>query len=457
MTRYSAVVTTGIYCRPGCGARPSPENVRHFSLPAAAEAAGYRACLRCRPYRTEASTSWTGPELVCRAVQLILDGTLDGETENALAERLFVSARHLRRLFQQHLGVTPDQLARSSRTHFARRLLDDTDLAIRDIAFASGFGSVRQLNRACRNVFRATPRELRARRSVRDRFVADGGLTLRLPFQHPLDWEWMLEYFQARAIAGVESVSHGTYKRTALIDGDPGVLELSLGGPDHLLLRAHLPHWEGLIHVARRARRIFNLDWDVEGSTRHLDADPVVGPLMRGRPGIRPPGTWDPFETGVSAIIGEQASVGEASTIAARIVERHGTRVPGLHPLGLTHLFPTPETLVSADLSGIGIPSACGAAITSFARAVRDRDIRLDRGDRLEDLTASIVAIRGLGPGTSQYLALRMGEPDAFTATDLGLRRWHPGGSPVPQSDAERWRPWRAQAASYLWLANREN
>lgn len=452
----AAVVTTGIYCRPGCGARPSPQNVRHYLLPAAAEAAGYRACLRCRPYRTESPTIRTGPELVCRAVRLILDGALDGKAEDDLASRLFISARHLRRLFLQHLGVTPDQLARSSRTHFARRLLDDTDLTIAEIAFAAGFGSVRQLNRACQDLFHASPKALRARRRVSDRLVADGGLLLRLPFRPPLDWPALLGYFEARAIAGVEYVSDGIYRRTVAIDGDPGVLEVSLGGPDHLLLRAHLPHWEGLIHLVRRARRIFNLDYDVEGATRHLDADPIVGPLIRVRPGLRPPGTWDPFETGVRAILGQRISLGGANTIAARLVEQYGAPVPGLQAMDLTSLFPEPSTLASADLSGLGLSAARAAAVSAFARAVADSNLTLDRAARLDQLATSIMAIRGLGPWTAHYLALRMGEPDAFPASDLGLRRAVSSGPLMEARDVERvaecWRPWRAQAATALWL-----
>jgi AraC family transcriptional regulator of adaptative response / DNA-3-methyladenine glycosylase II len=389
-------------------------------------------------------------------VHLILDGALDGRTEHDLGARLFVSSRHLRRLFLQHLGVTPDQLARSSRTHFARRMLDDTDLTIADIAFAAGFGSVRQLNRACRDVFRATPKELRARRRKSDRLVADGGLLLRLPFQPPLDWEAMLDYFEPRAIAGVESVSEGSYRRTVMIDGDPGVLQLSLGGPDHLLLRAHLPHWDGLIHLVRRSRRIFNLDCDIESSTRHLDPDPIVGPLMRARPGVRPPGTWDPFETGVRAIVGQQVGILAANAITARIVDRYGTPVPGLQALGLAHLFPEPSKLATADLGGLGLSPARAAAVNAFARAVVDFDIRLDRSSRLEQFSASITAIRGLGPWTAQYLALRMGEPDAFPAVDRGLRSSLSEGPPVAPREMERvaecWRPWRAHAAAYLWL-----
>ncbi|MBA3727902.1 MAG: helix-turn-helix domain-containing protein, partial [Actinobacteria bacterium] len=349
-----------------------------------------------------------------------------------------------------------------ARAHFARRLLDDTDLTIADISFASGFGSVRQLNRACRELFRAAPRELRARRRSTDRLVADGGLALRLPFQPPLDWEAMLSYFEARAINGVESVSGGTYQRTVVIDGDPGVLELSSGGHDHLLLRAHLPHWEGLIHVAQRARRIFNLDADIEAASEKLQSDPIIGPPMIARPGVRVPGTWDPFETGVRAIIGQQVSVRGAGTITARVVERHGTVVPGLQGLGLTHLFPSPAALSTADLGGLGLTSARAAAIRAFARAVADQAVRFDRGSGLNQFIESVTNIPGLGPWTAHYLALRIGESDAFPATDLGLRRSlsTAGGQPVAPREAERvaecWRPWRAQAAIHLWLGLQE-
>jgi AraC family transcriptional regulator, regulatory protein of adaptative response / DNA-3-methyladenine glycosylase II len=333
-----AVVTTGIYCRPECSAKPRPENVRRLPSAAAAEAAGYRACLRCRPYRSPYLVSWTHPELVCRAVRMILDGALDGSTESVLSARLGVSARHLRRLFLRHLGVTPDGLARSARTHLARRLLDDTDLTVLEIAFAAGFGSVRQLNRDCREVFRMAPRELRARRRARDRLVADGGLLLRLPFVGPLDWEGMLAYLDARAIPGVEHVSGGSYRRTILVGGDPGVLELERGGDDHLIARVHLPHWEELVHICAQARRIANLDLDPLEPAGALLDDPAVGPLVRARPGLRPPGTWDGFETGVRAIIGNGVTVANANAIAGRVAThlwlRCDTRPTALEPAG---------------------------------------------------------------------------------------------------------------------------
>jgi AraC family transcriptional regulator, regulatory protein of adaptative response / DNA-3-methyladenine glycosylase II len=457
-TGFQAVVTTGIYCRPGCPARPSPANVERFALAAAAEAAGFRACMRCRPYRLVTPLGVAGPELVCRAVQLILDGALDGGTEPVMAQRLGVSARHLRRMFRAHLGVTPDQLARSRRAHFARRLLDDTDLSHTDIAFASGFGSVRQLNRACLDVFRATPTELRARRRRSDRLVADGGLTMRLPFEEPLDWDAMLSYFAARAIPGVESVRDGVYRRTVDVDGDPGVLELLHNG-DGVMLRAHLPHWHGLIHVVQRARRMLGLDADQAGANRHLATDRELGPLVSGRPGLRVPGTWDPFETGVRAILGQQVSVAGASTLARRVVERHGTPVSGLTDFGLTHTFPAAPVLVGAHLAGIGMPGARAEAVRTFAAAVVDGDIRLDRSVDLDALVASISARPGLGPWTAEYIALRLGEPDAFPTGDLGLRRAVGNGSgPVTAralaARAEPWRPWRALAAVHLWSAD---
>src|SRR5262245_39018063 len=458
---FAAVVTTGIYCRPGCGGRPRSDNVRRYPLAAAAEAAGFRACFQCRPYRWPQSVAWTRPELVCRAVRLIRDGALDGATEADLGARLGVSPRHLRRLFKAHVGVTPDGLARSARAHFARRLLDDTDLTITEIAYAAGFGSLRQFNRACREVFRESPRELRARRRKADRLVADGGLLLRLPFSGPLDWETMAAYFAARAIPGVEQVSGETYRRTVVVGDDPGVLELSAGGDDHLLLRAHLPHWEELVHVVQGSRRIASLDFELNEPASHLAADPTIGPLLEARPGLRPPGTWDPFETGVRAIIGQQVTLAHANAIAGRLVERLGTEVAGLEPLGLTHTFPSAGTLAGADLGGLGLTPARARAISLFAGAVAEDSVRLDRSIGLDRLITSITALDGLGPWTAHYLALRLGEPDACPTTDLGLRRSLPRHAPQAAAAAlddlaEGWRPWRALAATHLWIADQE-
>ena len=401
--------------------------------------------------------TWTAPELVCRAVRLILDGALDRGSEDELGARLGVSPRHLRRLFGAHLGVTPDGLARSARVHFARRLLDDTDLTVTEIAFAAGFGSLRQFNRACREVFRESPRMLRARRRKADRLVADGGLLLRLTFQGPLDWAAMLAHFAARAIPGIEHVSGQTYRRVVVIGDHPGVLELSPGGGDHLLLRAHLPHWDELVHVVQRARRIASLDVDLDEAARRLAEDATIGPLVRARPGVRPPGTWDPFETGVRAIIGRETTHVEANAIAGRLADCFGTSVPGLERLGLARTFPSATTLAVADLTSLGLTREHACAVRSFAQAVAQDAVRLDRSASLDALIGSITALDGLDSWTAHYVALRLGEPDACPTADLALRRALPRharqlaaafGDP-----AERWRPWRALATTHLWIA----
>jgi len=409
VTTYSAVRTTGIYCRPGCGAKPRAENVRTFEQPAAAEAAGYRACLRCRPYRVAGTVPDEAPEIVCRAVQLIIAGALDDGNEAVLGTRLGVSARHLRRMFHEHLGVTPDQFARSRRAHFARRMLDDTDLAIADIAFASGFGSLRQFNRAMRDIFRATPKELRDRRRRADRLAADGGLVLRLPFTPPYDWDAMAELLGQRAIPGVESVVDNTYRRTIMLDGEPGMLEIGPGGADHLLLRAHLPYWEGVIHVVARAARLVGVDIDPVVGRAELAEDPVLGPLVRERPGVRVPGVWTPFEVAVATTEGRGA--------AGELAARYGVPVPGLDH-GLTHVFPSAELLAETD-----------EPVAELAKAM-----------------AAGEEPHGIDASAAQYIALRQGVRDAFPAADPAVRR------ACVAADPGRWRPWRSLATVHLQL-----
>ncbi len=452
---YTGVRTTGIYCRPGCGGRPHAENTTAYRSAAAAEAAGLRACFQCRPYRVSDLEDWVdGPELVCRAVRLVIDGYLDLRTETELAAHIGVSARHLRRLFAEQVGATPDQVARSRRAHFARRLLDDTDLSLTDIAFAAGFGSVRQFNRTMQDTFRSSPRDLRARRRKADRLTADGGLALRLPFAAPLDWAALLEWFGRRAVDGVEVVDGETYRRTILVDGEPGVIEVTRGGEDHLLLRAHLPYWEGLIHVVQQVRRMFGLDHEPATDDRFA-SDPTLALLVAERPGLRVPGSWDGFEVGVRAILGQQVTVTGARTLAGRLVHQLGTLVPGLQELGLTHTFPAAAVVADGDLKGVGLTGARITALGAFASAVRDGEVRLDGSVSLEDFVASVVDLPGLGDWTAQYLALRLGEADAFPAGDLGLRKALANGT-VPtarevEQRAEAWRPWRASAAIHLW------
>jgi AraC family transcriptional regulator, regulatory protein of adaptative response / DNA-3-methyladenine glycosylase II len=459
-TTFSAVVTTGIYCRDGCTAHPSPRNVRTYQYAAAAEAAGFRACLRCRPYRSPGPDPWIGnSELVCRAVRLVLDGALDGSTEQELAARVGVSARHLRRLFQEHVGATPDEVARSRRAHFARRLLDETDLPVATVGFAAGFSSVRQMNRVMREVFRDTPSALRQRRHKRDRLVADGGLDLRLAFRPPLAWDAMVARLARHACPGVEAVEPDVYRRTIEIDGHPGVIELHRPvEPDHLRLRVHLPRWEGLIHVVQQARRVFDLDADPVPVDDVLRADPWLASSVADCPGMRPGSAWDPFEAAVRVVLGQQVGVQHANTFAGRLVAQFGQPVPGLEAFCLTHLFPDAATVAKADLDALGLTRARADTVQQLAAAVATGDVVLDGARGLGATVQSLQSIPGIGTWTAHCIAMACGERDAFPAGDLGLRRGASNGGPlVPAAEleahAEAWRPWRAYAAAHLWRA----
>jgi AraC family transcriptional regulator, regulatory protein of adaptative response / DNA-3-methyladenine glycosylase II len=433
VSTFSAVVTTGIYCRDGCVAGPPrAENVRTFEHPAAAEVAGFRACLRCRPYRVAGAVAWDAPELVCRAVRLILDGVLDAGSEADLGRRLGLSSRHLRRLFHEHLGLTPDQLARSRRAHFARRMLDDTDATIADVAFASGFGSLRQFNRTMREIFRFAPQDLRSRRRRADRIAADGGLAMRLPVPRDFEWHTAVVGLERDAIPGVESVDDGTYRRTITLDGAPGMLEVRSAG-DQLVVHAHLPFWEGLIHVMERVRRMLGLDFDLGPAVEHLAADPVLGPLIRARPGLRVPGAWGPFEAAVRVIIGQRHS--DPQPLMGRLATTLGPPVPGL-PYGLSHTFPAAPTVAGADLRAVGLPARVAAPVGAFAKSVVDGAVRLDGSVSLDVLIAALTCVTGIDATTAQHIAMRLGERDAFPLPDAAA--------------AEGWRPWRALAATHL-------
>ncbi|MPZ51648.1 MAG: helix-turn-helix domain-containing protein [Acidimicrobiia bacterium] len=376
MTEIVGVKTTGIYCLSSmCSGRPKPSNARRFTTAAAAEAAGLRPCHMCRPYRQDLMSTWVGTELICRAIRTILDGALHGGTEEELGAVLGVSARHLRRRFIEEVGVTPSQLARSSRAHFARRLIDDTDLTMTEIAFASGFGSVRQFNRTMSEIFREPPSKLRNRRRRTDRLVADGGLVVRMPHHPPLDIGVMMTSLRNQEIPGVESVSGGWYRRTVTIGNHAGVIEIGPGDiDDDLLLRLHLPHWEGLIHHVRRARRIVGLDHDhLTDGIRSRDAAVC-------RPGSVEvvPGTWDPFENSVREIVDRYHPKGPTEAVMGSLVSHLGEFVPGLGVLGLTHLFPTPRSLMRADELDIGLSRQGAAALSRFARSVENGSVKLD-------------------------------------------------------------------------------
>jgi AraC family transcriptional regulator of adaptative response / DNA-3-methyladenine glycosylase II len=458
-SRVSAVTTTGIYCRAGCPGRPKGRNVLGFDTSVAAEAAGFRPCLRCRPDRLPpVSTVDGGPGVIERALLLISEGTLDNGREEELAARLHMSARQLRRLFLQHLGATPSFVARSRRAHFARRLLDESDMAMTRIAFAAGFSSVRQMNRVVRDTFHLTPSALRKRRFRSDRLVADGGLPLRLPYEGPLAFDAMLAFLRPRAIPGVEAVGPDTYRRSITTCGNPGAIELrDASDGRHLILLAHLPTYDALIDDVARSRRIFALDRNPETWLPTLLRDPMLAPLIAAAPGLRPPGAWDRFEVAVRVIIGQGISVATATTLAGRLVEALGTPVPGLGDLGLSHVFPSAQQVADAPLSKLaatGLTEQRAIAVRGLAAAYAGGRVALEPTMPLDDFVRALCELPGIGPWTAQFIALRAaGHLDAFPSDDLGLRRAFAerGEASDLAAHAERWRPYRAVAAMHLW------
>ncbi len=455
---FVGVRTTGVFCRPVCPARtPKRGNVRFFACAAAAQADGFRPCRRCRPETSPGTPAWLGSSaLVSRGLRLIAEGGLDEGPIDAFAERLGVGARQLRRLFARHLGASPGSIARARRVHFARRLIDETVLPMAEVAFSSGFKSIRDFNFAVRATFGRSPRELRANRSRRAA-GSDGDLVVKLPYRPPLDFPAMLRFLRPRAIPGVESVGDADYRRTIEVGGAAGAIELRpVAGEAQLAMRVRLPSYEGLIRVVERARRIFDLGADPLQIASHLRRSPLLVARLERSPGLRVPGAWDGFELAVRAVLGQQVSVKGASTLAGRLVRAFGKPVEGCAE-GLSHLFPRPEALAEADLSRIGLPSARAEALRSLARAVATGGLRLDAPQGLDEAVARLRALPGVGEWTAHYVAMRaLGEPDAFPASDLGLRHALGRGDAAPsarelQRIAEAWRPWRAYAAMLLW------
>jgi AraC family transcriptional regulator, regulatory protein of adaptative response / DNA-3-methyladenine glycosylase II len=454
MGQVNCVTTTGIYCLPTCSASPRSDHVVSFSSAAAAEASGFRACLRCRPYRSFEPARWSDPELVCRATRLIFDGVLDEGKEAELAARLGISARHLRRLFLNHLGVTPSGLARSARAHLARQLLDDTDLSIAHIAFATGFGSLRQFNRVIRELFRANPAALRAKRRRSDRLVADGGLLMRVYFEGPLDWGGLLHELARRAIPGVEFVDHDAYRRVIEVHGDTGAIELRLDDANALLLRAHLPHWDGLLHIVQAARRLAGVDADAQDAIAVLAKDLAIGPLVKARPGLRVPGAWDPYEAAVRAVVAEGQTSLATRAALGRFVERLGVAVGGLSQMGLHLRFPSPEAVLAGDLNGLGLGEPAEIAIRNLTVAVRSGAVDLRGYADHEELVGSLLTVDGVTSGISHRIAFELGARDAMPLSEREVASALERIGAQPEGQVQRapdaWRPWRALAAMHL-------
>ena len=453
---FTAVRTTKIYCRPSCPARtPFRKNVEFLPTAAAAQRAGYRACKRCRPDTSPGSPEWDPRgDVVARAMRLIADGVVDRDGVGGLARRLAYSERQINRLLMAEVGAGPLALARAQRAQSARVLIETTDLTFADVAFASGFSSIRQFNDTIREVFAVTPTALRHHRNI----VAEPGtVTVRLAARTPFDGAGLLAFLALRAVNGVEEVVDGSYRRSLDLPHGTGVITVT-PAEDHVVGAFRLDDLRDLNAAVARTRRLFDLDADPSSVNAALGRDPVLKALIKARPGLRVPGHPDGTELVTRAVIGQQVSVAGARTIAARLAQRFGKPLDA--PTGsITHLFPDAAAIAAVPATELPMPRARGDALGNIAAAIADGEITIDPGADRDELRGQLVALPGIGPWTAEYVLMRaVGDPDAFMPTDLGVRHAFTahGLDAKPRAvlaRAEAWRPWRAYANTHLWAS----
>ena len=475
---FTAVLTTGIYCRPSCPVvPPKPQNMRFYPSAAAAQQAGFRACKRCRPDASPGSPEWNErADLVARAMRFIADGVVDRNGVAGLAARLGYSVRQVERQLLAELGAGPLALARAQRAQTARLLIETTSLAMGDIAFAAGFPSIRTFNDTVRDVFAMPPTELRRRaaRSGRKATAAgrsgagpasgDGSasslavISLRLPFRQPMLPDNLFGHLVATAIPGVEEWRDGTYRRTLRLPNGPGIASLR-PGPEYIACQLALTDLRDLTMAICRCRRLLDLDADPVAVADQLSADEVLAPLVAKAPGRRVPRSVDAAEMAVRAVIGQQVSTAAAQTHGARLAARHGEELDDQSG-GLSRLFPDMAVLAETDMAALAMPASRRQSVLALTRAVASGTLDLGAGADWEAARNVLAALPGVGPWTVEIVAMRgLGDPDAFTPTDLGVRQ-AAAAAGLPASPAalikraERWRPWRAYAVQYLWATS---
>jgi AraC family transcriptional regulator, regulatory protein of adaptative response / DNA-3-methyladenine glycosylase II len=457
---YTAVRTTGIYCRPSCPARtPAARNVEFHPTAAAAQAAGFRACKRCLPDATPGSPEWdVAADVAGRAMRLISDGVVDRGGVDALAARVGYTPRHLSRLLTAELGAGPLALARARRAQTARVLIETTDLQFAEIAFAAGFASIRQFNDTIREVYALSPTELRGRRG--GAHPSTGTVTMRLAVRTPYAGRDLLAFLALRAVPGVETAGEGWYARTLALPHGTGTVRLDIGDHDEpgqtafVLATFALDDLRDTTAGVERVRRLLDADCDPIAVDEVLGRDPLLGPLVAARPGLRVPGHVDGNEIAVRAVLGQQVTVGAARTIAGRLTAELGK--PVARPDGgLTHLFPDVATLASLDPLDLPMPRSRGRALIALCAALAEGEVVLDRGAGRDDTRRALLALPGIGPWTADYIAMRaLGDPDVFLPADTGTRDAVTllGRDPMAAGTlAQPWRPWRSYAQAHLW------
>ncbi len=454
---FTAVLTTRIYCRPSCPVvPPKPEHMRFYPSAAAAQQAGFRACKRCRPDASPGSPEWdVRADVVARAMRLISDGVIDAGGVPALASRLGYSVRQVERLLQAELGAGPLALARAQRAQTARLLIETTALPLGDVAFAAGFASIRTFNDTVREVFALTPSQLRQRAGRGDAVAAAGAIALRLPFRAPLFPDNLFGHLVATAVPGVEEWRDGAYRRTLRLPHGHGIVALR-PAPDHIGCQLALTDLRDLASAISRCRRLLDLDADPVAVGDLLGADEVLAPLVAKAPGRRVPRTVDPEEFAVRALLGQQVSTGAARTHAGRLAARLGEQVADSGG-GLTRLFPAMPALAAAGQDAVAMPRSRRASFAALTAALAEGKIDLSVGADWTEARLRLGQLPGIGDWTVQVIAMRgLGDPDAFTAGDLGVRTAArelglPATPAALAGRAAAWRPWRAYATQYLW------
>lgn len=453
---FTAVLTTRIYCRPSCPVvPPKVENMRFYPSAAAAQQAGFRACKRCRPDASPGSPEWNDrADLVARAMRLIADGVVDTDGVPGLAAQLGYSVRQVQRQVLAELGAGPLAIARAQRAQTARLLIETTAMPMADIAFAAGFTSVRAFNDTVREVFALSPTELRVRRKGQA-VPATGTISLRLPFREPLNPDNLFGHLVATGVPGVEEWRDGWYRRTLRLPHGHGVVSLR-PMPDHIACQLSLSDQRDLAIAISRCRRMLDLDADPTAVDDLLRTDPVLKPLVDKAPGRRVPHTVDGAEFAVRAVLGQQVSTAAARTHASRLVLAHGEAIAD--PAGgLTHLFPTMQALAGTDPETLAFPKSRRTTFMTLVETLAAGEIDLGAGADWDKARAQLAASPGIGPWTVESIAMRaLGDPDAFVASDLGIRyaARDLGLPEAPKALAEHaraWRPWRAYAVQYLW------
>ncbi len=457
---FTAVLTTGIYCRPSCPVvPPKPENMRFYPSAAAAQQAGFRACKRCRPDASPGSPEWdVRADVVARAMRLIADGVMDGGGVPALASRLGYSVRQVERQLLAELGAGPLALARAQRAQTARLLIETTALPMSEVAFAAGFSSIRTFNDTVREVFALSPSQLRDGAGRARGMASAGMLSLRLPFRAPLQPDNLFGHLAATAVPGVEEWRDGAYRRTLRLPHGHGIVALR-PAPDHVSCQLTLTDLRDLASAISRCRRLLDLDADPQAVADLLGADEVLAPLVRKAPGRRVPRTVDAAELALRAVLGQQVSTAAARAHAGRLAQAFGDPVedPGG---GLTRLFPAVDVLATAGEADLALPSSRRKSFASLAAALAAGRVDLSVGCDWNESRLRLAMLPGLGPWTIETIAMRaLGDPDAFPADDLGVRAAALRlGLPVTRraliDRAAAWRPWRAYAVQYLWATS---